>query len=688
MHRNLRDYLVGIAQFGVGMLILAGAVAFSACNLCWPVLTWYYPAACFAIVGVIGAVFLYWSRPRGKDFGPLHFVFLGLFVSGTGLLTVAAALSMDTPPAVDPAASCLDVRVVVDVSDAVLFPNEKGECTGPSVFDDNALAKTVLAACTTVDAFIGEPSPGGTLDFWSWLKKYGARLVNFEPPPAPNRGWTQKKAELYIFDGEDVYPVPAAKGLAPALRREWTRPGQWPLRTTGLPVQVRSLLKKGEGRTITFLLATGDVNSARNKVDWEKAAAEQGGPPPDVTVKGILLPSLPRSGLAALRSAGAKAEILKCGQIPLVRLDKAAPVDSHVTDEVGIPLFAYGSSVPALDPGDNPEKWAKQWNEPADLDALRRTYFGPGCVKALGSRLESRFRDEISSTIPSSPGGDDESSHDSRTRPMQALYVLLLVMLGLGILTLPSRTIALMDDAATASRGMRALLIFLGLGVGLGVTIWTVHLLWPGHFWQQSGLPALAIWGYVASWTVLVPWGFMYKMWEFGRAPKPQAREIATKAVVFVALAAHPALGLVLGIQNWIINLAVLAVPPLAACLLCLVHNGESGRIPGEPLLRIAGVHPDAEAGGAQPQRWARPVRWGTLAPVVALWVALVLIGVSPAGEGEHRRLWVLALLGSVAVAMTSVLWLISLWEGQSKGWVRAQFTKFFGKLFPGHPSR
>jgi hypothetical protein len=632
MSARLKNILIGLASLLLGIATVFAAIAISRYWLEGPVLP-----CCNAIRWVLTAMgagaFLsvVCLRKKLENSGPLHFLFLGLFTLGA-LLPASVAAWFITPPVVTEARqSKMTVRVVVDTSDAVLFPDENGMRTGLDVWKNNVLASIVRETCHEVDYQIDPEEQQAPQGFWQWLLENAQVLVNFDvASTSSEKSLRQAKRELWFLDGEKVRQISSQGSVKTALKEQWEQPSVWPLQPTGLPVKNHAWLTEGDPNTIVLVLATADVNFQRDARAWKdiprKASTARG------KVVSFVLPSVPRSGRHELRGSLFKAQMLKWHSDSIVRLEYGAIVGP---EETNIPIFADLKSLNGTDP---------TWGEATDLDDFRRKYFGRNNLAAPQETWASQIHERVREILHSDPWNEKQSAGDTPPLGILAVGAAICVFLGFAALAVPKRTIALFPDIDVPSRRTREWLLGMG-ALGLLAALHLVYQTWPGPEWQQHGRPALAVWAYIAVWSVLVPWSILYKAWNHG-SDEHRWRDRAVALLIVAALCLHPVVGLGLGIRNPPLNAALLLlVPPLLLVVACLSAKSRDSEDPGEKQVLMN-------------KPWAHPMRWGSVATVAAVLAAALVIGFVSQPGGPDRFAWSLAILVAVGLLMSFSVWL------------------------------
>ena len=577
-----------------------------------------WPTYCFFWATIVTLLLCgIWQIAKNVATDHLHpkwFIFRGVFITGAACLGLFCFAAQPTLQTAAPGAP-QNVVLILDVSNAVLFPDEEGKRTGKDILERNALALAEREICR----YIGQLAKGSPtiswLGPWEWFRKYAHLLVNWRPAPPPKPTFQQPgKCTLYfmngdrcwaneipdVTDGLDAFFTASATNNPPADR---ARP-------------VRDILQRQlEPGTVVVMIATGDVSTGKEKEQWKSIRPRDG-----VKVISLLLPSLPRSDYRELRGSPAKAEILALAEntAKVVWLEPAAPG--------AVPLFSF-ARLKSLDGTDS-----EYWGEPRDLDPLRRTYFGNVQARQVQSNVAAGILGQLRSQLPLLEAAEKAEEKATSAASIRLIFTLSVIVFAVILPVVPLRTFNLQLGVPVPSRIQR-LGYWCQYLLGLFLTVCFIYWFWPNAKWQQCAPPALAVWGFTAVWTVLVTWPMLFNVYRLNGLMCWPA--VLLMAAVAAVLGSHPLLGLVGDNHSAIHNSLALFGPLLVLCALSLLPPGQRARNSTDrPVDRDESDYPLEVQ-----QPWATPFCWTLVATAAALWVAVMLVGVvaAPATTHQHR---------------------------------------------------
>jgi hypothetical protein len=576
-----------------------------------------------ALLLVLVGLGVFWKKRALQGSSPFYAVFFGILVAWVSL-AVAGRVGLLRPVVLEhqEQKGVRILKVVVDVSDAILFEDEDGNRAGPRVLEQNAVVAAAEAICRHVERrVLGEAAPPRA-DFWAWLLNEGAVLVNWEPAPGPDRP-TERPivCQLYLLDGVSCRRVGEGKPLAKAFHEAVTGDALLESRPPGLPAEkmMQALSLPAGADTAILLLAAGDVNSSDERAAWRRDFKPGG-----TAVISVLLPSLPRSGYWKLRGARAKAEMLRVTPRTRVVWLTGPPAGG---DDPWVDLF---DDLHDLDGHD-----AAAWDVPRDLDQVRRSRFGAAQAANVRNKVERGVLAQINALIPSPAPRAPWLAAERAAVALLALGVVGFVLVGM--VAVPRRTLALTINAPPPGRMPRAAFLVEG-AVGLVLVVVAVYRLWPGDQWQQAGRPALAVWTFAAVWSALVLYPLLYKL---GCSPR------ACALAILVALLLPAGVGLLVpGLPAWV-GWTLLLPPGLIAL---------SSLAPGTGPLPGGRVQAQADA---DEEPWALPERWCPVGTVLAVGSAVLFIGADPVRGSEVGRLGLAALFLFACLVALALPWII-----------------------------
>jgi hypothetical protein len=561
----------------------------------------------------------YWfcvGRARGQH--ERVFLFAGVLTAVVSLVSLIAITFLT--PREQPPQSRPDYLVMIEDSVLVRFKNKQGENSGPKIFADNALAAAILKVCQVIDSSMTPGAMDGRDDFMAWLRK----LFAWEPAPLSLDALSQERSTLILFDGSQSHELSGGGRLADRLRVEWTTKNLTSARL-GLPTVVVNTVADPGRKTTVILIATADVDAARQLDEWRARV-----PHVDRVIV-ILVPSLARSGenLADLRGHDAKARLLHAGGADLLRLDDLPAQPGEIQAD-RLPLIGALGEF-----GLNAKDLAPIANKPRDLGPERIKAFGPKQVMQVEARNQQPL---WSAPLVQRIAPPMAAVSVSRPRIAAMVFVASLVAFALGLaLILGGGRPFAWRAPNRADRIASALLGLLGLLALLAALWWS----WPGKVWRQSGYPSLAIWAYVASWTVFVASPITLKTLTDAGLADRKFRTIHAFIFIF-CLVLPPAVGLVLA--PWVRILSWLSLG-LAATMASL------------GIIRAPGVPVDTDRWtSSRIREWA----WPITATLVSFWIGAILIGASPARADARTYACSLAWLLVGVWAITALMFFLS----------------------------
>lgn len=592
---------------------------------CFP--TWL--TYCLVVIVIVAGGAGIWQLKKNVSMDHLHpkwFIFRGLLIAGAAFLSIFCFAAQPALQTAAPGAP-QNVVLILDVSDAVLFPDDAGQQTGEGIFERNALALAEREICLYVNQLVKGTAATSRLSFLEWFRKYGHLLVNWRPAPLPRPTFKQPgKCTLYFMNGDRCW-ANEIPNVTDGLDAFFTASAPENPRA-GRARTVKDMLQQQlEPGTVVVMIATGDVSTGEEMEQWKSIRPRDG-----VKVISLLLPSLPRSDYRELRGSPAKAEVLALAEntAKVMWLEPASPE--------AVPLFSF-ARLKSLDGTDS-----EYWGEPRDLDPLRRTYFGNAQARQVQSNIAAGILGQLRSRLPLLEAAEKAEERATSAASIRLIFTVSVIVLAVILPVVPLRTFNLQLGVPAPSRVQR--LRYWGqYPLGLLLTVFFIYWFWPNAKWQQCAPPALAVWGFTAAWTVLVAWPMLFKVYRLNGLMCWRA--VLLVAAVAAVLGSHPLLGLVGNNHSAIHNSLALFGPLLALCALSLLPPGQHARNRTDrPVDRDDSDYPLVVQ-----QPWATPFCWTLVATAAALWVAVMLVGAVavPATTHQHRTGLAVAAIAAAA---------------------------------------